>query len=397
MEAMRLPAALLVALAFGACSGAAPPSAPPAAAPPAPPLPPVRHVFVLLLENQAYERTFSARSAAPYLAQTLPAQGALLTHYYAIGHASLANYVALISGQAPNEATQLDCPTFEDFRATAAGLGAHGQLPGSGCVYPRSVPTLPDQIEAAGLTWKAYMEDMGKDPTRESATCGHVPVGALETTNEASRSDQYAAKHDPFVYFHSIIDDAARCNAHVVNLERLPQDLESAATTANFIFITPNLCSDGHDDPCIDGRRGGLTAIDAFLRVWVPLIERSAAFEQDGLLVVTFDESDGAGPEGSSACCAEQPLPGAKFRPGFSGPGGGRVGAVLVSRFVKPGTVSDVPYNHYSMLRTVEAIFTLAPLGYAAEPDLARFGPDVFSASSAAPNASSGSMRRETP
>jgi phosphatidylinositol-3-phosphatase len=383
---MRLLTAMLLAVSLGACSGAAPPPPPPpaAATPPARPLPPVRHVFVLLLENQAYEATFGPQSAAPYLARTLTAQGALLRRYYAIGHASLGNYIALISGQAPNDATQLDCPTFADFRANAARLDAHGQLPGSGCIYPKSVPTLPDQLEAAGLTWRAYMEDMGKDPSRESATCGHVPVGALETTNEASRSDQYAAKHDPFVYFHSIIDDAARCNAHVVNLERLPRDLESAATTANFIFITPNLCSDGHDAPCIDGRRGGLDAIDAFLKSWVPLIERSAAFQADGVLIVTFDESDGAGPEGSSACCAERPLPGARFSPGISGPGGGRVGALVLSRFVKPGTVSDVPYNHYALLRTVEAIFSLPPLGYAAEPELARFGPDVFSAFSAA-------------
>jgi len=84
------------------------------------------------------------------------------------------------------------------------------------------------------------------------------------------------------VYFHSIIDDQARCDAHVVNLERLPQDLRSAATTANYIFITPNLCNDGHDAECVDGRRGGLAAIEVFLRTWVPLIERSPAFKADG-------------------------------------------------------------------------------------------------------------------
>ena len=110
---------------------------------PAAPLPPIRHVFVLLLENQSYAQTFGERSSAPYLARTLPAQGALLTHYYAIGHASLGNYVALVSGQAPNEATQLDCPTFADFKASASGLDAHGQLPGSGCVYP-AIATVPN-------------------------------------------------------------------------------------------------------------------------------------------------------------------------------------------------------------------------------------------------------------
>jgi hypothetical protein len=98
------------------------------------------------------------------------------------------------------------------------------------------------------------------------------------------------------------------------------------------------------------------------------------------MLIITFDESDGAGAEGSSACCGEKPLPGARFPPGFSGPGGGRVGAIVLSKFVKPGTVSTVPYNHYSLLRTVEAIFGLPYLGYAAEPELRAFGADVFSA-----------------
>lgn len=350
-------------------------------------LPPVRHVFVLLLENQAHAVTFGQDSPAPYLARTLPARGALLTQYYGIGHASLGNYIALVSGQAPNEATQLDCATFADFRPSVPGLDAHGQLPGSGCVYPKLVSTLPDQLEAAGFSWKGYMEDMGLDPSREAATCGHVPLGQPETTNEAARSDQYAAKHDPFVYFHSIIDDQARCDAHVVNLERLPQDLTRIATTANYIFITPNLCNDGHDAQCIDGRRGGLAAIDVFLRKWVPLIERSPAFRADGLLIITFDESDAQGPDGASACCGEQPLPGAKYPPGFNGPGGGRIGAVVLSRFVRPGTVSAVPYNHYSLLRTVEAIFGLPYLGYAAAADLKVFGADVFSAAAPHPPA----------
>jgi phosphatidylinositol-3-phosphatase len=379
----RIRPALLALAAVSICGAGVPDStaAPVAGAA----LPPIRHVFLLLLENQSFRDTFGERSPAPYLARTLVAQGALLTEYYAIGHASLGNYVALVSGQAPNEATQLDCPTFADFQPSAPGLDAHGQLPGSGCVYPASVPTLPDQLEAAGLTWKAYMEDMGKDPARERPTCGHVALGRPETTSLASRSDEYAAKHNPFVYFHSIIDDQRRCDSHVVNLGQLPQDLASAATTANYVFITPNLCNDGHDAHCVDGRRGGLAAIDEFLRNWVPLIERSAAFRADGLLVITFDESDGLGAEGSGACCGEQPLPGAKYRPGFNGPGGGRVGAVVLSPFVKPGTVSAVPYNHYSLLRTVEAIFGLRPLGYAAEPQLQVFGRDVFTAAGPRP------------
>jgi hypothetical protein len=355
-----------------------------AAAPATPPaLPPIRHVFVLMLENQSYTLTFGSRSPAPYLARTLPARGALLTQYYAIAHASLGNYIALVSGQAANEATQLDCAVFSDFRPSTPAADAHGQLPGVGCVYPRSVATLPDQLEAAGFTWRAYMEDMGKNPARESATCAHVPVGKLETTQVAQRTDQYAARHNPFVYFHSIIDNQQRCDAHVVNLEHLTEDLKTAAGTPNYVFITPNLCNDGHDAACADGRTGGLVAINAFLKHWVPLIEASPAFHAAGLLVITFDESDGAGPEGSRACCAEQPLPGARYLPGFNGPGGGRVGAVLLSPFIKPGTVSATPYNHYALLRTVETIYGLPYLGYAASAQLKIFGADVFTAAAA--------------
>ena len=350
-------------------------------------LPPVRHVFIIVLENQSYAATFGAHSAAPYLATTLARDGALLQRYYAIGHASLGNYIALLSGQAPNQETQLDCPDFLQFELSSPGLDAHGQAHGAGCVYPLMVRTLPDQLKAAGFTWMAYMEDMGNDPHREAATCAHVALGARETTLLAQVGDQYAAKHNPFVYFHSIIDDRAGCDAHVVNLTRLPQDLQTSAATANYVFITPNLCSDGHDEKCVDGRRGGLAAIDGFLKEWVPLITRSPAFAADGMLIITFDESDGSGAEGASACCGELPLPGARFMPGFNGPGGGRIGAVVLSPFVKPGTVTAAPYNHYSLLRTVEELFGLAPLGYAGEPHLKVFGPDVFTAAARHPPA----------
>lgn len=341
-------------------------------------LPPIRHVFLLVLENQNASVTFANKPPAPYLARTLPAQGALLTNYYGIGHASLDNYIALISGQAPNEKTQLDCPLFTDFLVQQPGLDAHGQLLGVGCAYPSIVKTLPDQLEAAGLTWKGYMEDMGQDPKRERATCGHPQIGKQDRTLVATAKDKYAAKHDPFVYFHTIIDNPARCDAHVVNLDALPGDLRAVATTPNYTFITPNLCNDGHDPECIDGKQGGFPAIDAFLRKWVPLITASPAFQQDGLLVITFDESEGNGREGSTACCGEKPLASARRPAGVMGPGGGRVGAVLLSRFIAPGTVSTVPYNHYSLLRTVEDTFGLAHLGYAAEPDLRPLGADVF-------------------
>lgn len=350
----------------------------PAASAPLPGLPPVRHVFILVLENQSFGTTFGKNSPAPYLANNLTSKGALLTNYYGIGHWSLDNYLALISGQAPNSETQADCPTVTNFRLRQPKLAANGQALGTGCVYPPIVKTVADQLEAAQLSWRGYMEDMGNNPARESATCGHVPPGAEERTSRATVNDKYAAKHDPFVYFHSIIDDQARCDSHVVNLDKLPADLRSVETTPNYSFITPNLCNDGHDAKCVDGGLGGFQAIEAFLQKWVPLITSSAAFRKDGLLIITFDESDSVGDDAATACCGEQGLPGEEQQPGVIGPGGGRIGAVLLSQFIEPGTVSAVPYNHYSMLRYIEDTFGLAHLGYAGQSGLKVFGSDVF-------------------
>ncbi len=335
--------------------------------------PPIRHVFVLVLENESYQVTFGSGSLAPYLATALPRQGALLTRYYGIGHNSLDNYIAMISGQAPNPATQGDCKTYIEFIADGPS-DAQGQLPGSGCIYPANVKTLADQLTGAGLRWKGYMEDMGADPAREASGCGHAAIGSHDATRKASASDEYADKHDPFVYFHSIIDDRAGCARRVVNLSELAGDLKQIGSTPNVAFIVPGLCHDGHDAPCANGEPGGLISADRFLRTWVPRILQSPAFRQNGLLVITFDEGGDA-----TACCGETGLPGGPS-PGKYGPGGGRVGAVLLSPFIAPGTTSGRPYNHYSLLRSIEDIFGLDHLGMARAAQVHSLGRDVFTA-----------------
>jgi phosphatidylinositol-3-phosphatase len=334
--------------------------------------PPIRHVFTIVLENEDASTTFGANPPAPYLASTLRSQGAFLPNYYGIGHNSLDNYLAMISGQAPNLSTQLDCQTFSDF--TPGTIGANGQAIGSGCVYPSGVPTVVGQLAAAGLSWRSYDESMGADPTRESATCGHPAIGAVDKTQAATATDQYATRHDPFVYFHSIIDNAASCASHVVNLNSLTTDLKSIKTTPNYAFITPDLCSDGHDATCANpALPGGFAGINAFLSTWMPKILASPAYKQDGLVMILFDEGVGD----STACCGEIAGPNSPM-PGFTGPGGGDTGAVLLSPFIKPGTSTPAPYNHYSMLRSVEDIFGLGHLGYAGLSGLAPFGSDVF-------------------
>ncbi len=334
----------------------------------------IGHIFVLILENEDYDNSFGTSSPAPYLAKTLPAMGALLQSYYGTGHNSNDNYISMISGQAPNLDTQLDCQTYSNFTQTSTA--ANGQAVGSGCIFPTTVTSLPDQLTKAGLSWKAYMEDMGNTPSRESATCGHPTVGSKDGTQVATTADQYATRHNPFMYFHSIIDDQASCDSHVVNFSGLASDLGSIDSTANYTFLTPNLCHDGHDSPCADGEPGGLTSINTFLQQWVPQILASPAFQKDGLLIITFDESNGITSD-SSACCGEGPGPNTLL-PGLLGLGGGKVGAVLISPFIKAGTVSTTSYNHYSMLRSVGDIFGLQYLGNAGASGQASFGSDVY-------------------
>lgn len=90
----------------------------PAAADAATTLPPIKHVFVLIDENESASSTFGTPASDPYLATALRFEGAYLPDYYGIGHSSLDNYIAMVSGQAPNPLTSGDCPTFEDFPVT---------------------------------------------------------------------------------------------------------------------------------------------------------------------------------------------------------------------------------------------------------------------------------------
>jgi hypothetical protein len=422
------------------------------ATPSAKPLTPsLKHVIVIDLENESFNETFGPDSPATYLNNVLVPQGQLLTNYYGIGHASTDNYIAQVSGQAPNQTSSSDCITslanlhgaFVDV--TPGTLDPDqtrypGQVDGNGCVYPSSVQTIGDQLDAQGgpnansgaITWRDYSEDMGNDPVRDHGTsdplggtdCAHPAVGGgTDLTNAASATDQYADRHVPFVFFHSVIDNEANCDSHVVPLGtvqvgtngapdtfsgHLAQDLAQERTTPEFAFITPNLCNDGHDASCAGtntegGKTGGLVAADLWLKHWMPLILNSPAY-RDGhtMVVVTFDEGDVI--HDATACCNEQPGPNSNGNPGFSPllgqfgylkpptaagqyPGGGRIGAVLLSpKYISAGSVNDTPYNHYSALRSYEDLLGvttggsdgLGHLGFAGQPGLQAFGADVF-------------------
>ncbi|HEX5526140.1 MAG TPA: alkaline phosphatase family protein [Solirubrobacterales bacterium] len=337
-------------------------------------VPQIKHLFVIVLENENAETSFGPNSPAPYLGTTLREAGAFIPNYYGIGHESLDNYIAMVSGQPPNPQTQSDCQLYTEM--LPGTLREDSVALGQGCVFPRGVRTVANQLEGAGLSWHGYMQDMANAvPEGEPASCRHPAIGAIDPTQKARAADQYAARHNPFVYFHSIIDFPT-CQENDVDLSRLPGDLARARTTPSYSFITPDLCSDGHDETCANpALPGGFAGIEAFLREWVPRIEASAAYRDQGAIFVTFDESA----SGASSCCNE---PAGPNTPNNGGPeygsGGGRVGAVMLSPCIEPGTVTQTPYNHYAFLRWSEDDFGLPHLAYAGAAGLKPFGSDVF-------------------
>jgi hypothetical protein len=400
---------------------------------------------------------------------------------------SLGNYISQVSGQATNPTLNNDCldlnslshpPVVGGFTDIIPATDAAdqkafpGQVVGDGCVFPapsanrRGAQTIGDQLDhryagGAGsvqdrdsdaerdvatdrrLNWRSYAEDMGDDPARDygvpdpfgGVDCAHPPIGGVDNSNSAAANDQYATRHNPFVYFHSTIDDQSRCNRHVVPLGKLIvgvdgspdtfqghlyNDLRDARRTPRFMFVSPNLCNDGHDATCIapnvEGTKnaagkniGGLVSADLWLKHWMPMIFSSPAYRSGKLLVVlTFDES---GFTDSRACAkANQADCGSPTGPNVSNPGfspvlglfglqkkpaapyvyagGGQVGAVLFNaRLIEPGSVNTTGvYNHFSALRSYEDLLGitrggddgLGHLGFAAADGMSPFGPDVF-------------------
>jgi hypothetical protein len=390
----------------------------------------INHIIVIELENEGYETTFGPGSPATYLNGTLRKKGELLQNYYGIGHDSLDNYIAQVSGQAPTEDTQADCADGGFAYANVAPGAADpnqtanpGQVDGEGCVYPAAVKTIANQLDAKYppnktthvASWRAYEQDMGNTPSRDGGVadpsggtdCAHPAIGATDTAEVATSVDQYTTRHNPLMWFHSITDNTAECNANVVPLgqpgatSHLVKDLKSEKTTPRFAFITPNLCSDGHDGTCAGpnstgGHVGGLTGADQFLQTWVPLILKSPAYKHgDTLVVITFDEADvdSSDPTYAAACCNEATGPNT-HAPGNAGlstdtaPGGGQTGALLLdAKYIAPGTTDTTgSYNHYSALRSYEDLLGLTTggadgkghLGFAAAKGLAPFGKDVF-------------------
>jgi hypothetical protein len=351
-------------------------------------LPPIQHVFVIVLADHGFEETYGPSSTVTYFSKVLAEKGELLSNYYGVTSGDLANEVALIGGQGPNPATAANCPEYKDFATPT--LSATGQAEGEGCVYPAEAETLPGQLVAAKKSWKAYLEGIGNGQAGEPTTCRHPAIGEADS-GVPRPGDPYETWRNPFVYFHSIVD-SPECAERDVGLEQLSGDLKKEARTPSFSYIVPDVCHDGGEVPCEPGAPVGLAAAQPWLETVIGEIEASAAYKKSGLIAITSAQARQDLPEpDTSACCGTPEYPGLPAPevapPPASGPvkesgGGGRVGMLLLSPFVAPGSVNESGYyNHFSFLLSVgELLEVTPPLGYAAEPVLTAFDETVYNA-----------------
>jgi hypothetical protein len=360
------------------------------------------------------------------MGRTLSKQGKLFPFYYGVAGSELANQIALVSGQGPTAQTESGCSVFTGFQA--AGTGKHGQLLGSGCVYPRQTQTLGGQLAAAHLTWKAYLQGMANGQPGQAQTCRHPALGTGDRNLSPQPGDPYMTGRNPFVYFDSVIGTRA-CAKQDVDLTQLSTDLTKVSSTPNLSYIVPDPCDDGSPQPCQPSATPGPAQADSFLRTLLKEIESSPAYKAGGLIAITSDEAPQTGPNADpSSCCATPKYPNLPATaPTSTAPtntttttgaptttssttttapatstsatstsatsststtttttttsppnlgtsqgqtsptgGGGQTGLLLISPWVKPGTSDPVDYfNHFSLLASLEEIFNLKRLGYA--------------------------------
>jgi phospholipase C len=291
------------------------------------------HVVVLVLENENFDNSWGPDSPAHYL-NSLRARGVFADQYFATGHASLDNYVAMVSWQPANPLSSSDC--------LAVNLWT--------CVQPQSAMAngrnLGDQLDDAHVSWKGYMDSMPQPCFHADYTPAAPPSDPYQGNSQQAPAKDYADRHNPFNYFADIVANDTRCAAHVVPYGRLRADF-AADTLPQFSFITPDTCHDGHDDPCSDGQPGGLVSADRWLQ---PNVETLLAYlwQHNGLLLVTFDEN-GVTDGPPFGCCTGGP----GSAPGF----GGRVGLLALSPLLPANTVVHSQNDHMSLLRTIEDSF----------------------------------------
>ncbi len=282
-------------------------------------------MFLISLASPGYDASFGTASQMPYLSGTLRQQGVLLTNYSLLDTAPLPNGIAAVSGQPPSAATKAGCPRYEE------------------CVQEVETLTLADQLVGARLRWHGYIEAMQNPEAKPESCVAPEPEAPVAPTPSG-----YSPLLNPFIFFHSLLD-LGDCDENDVPLDKLAGDLGKTEKTANFSYISPSLCNAGFRGNCPEGTADGPAAADAFLAKVVPEILASPAYKKDGLLIVSFGAAD----------------PAAATDPATAPADPRKVGGLLLSPLLTPGGTDGAAYDPYSVLRSIEDLFALDPLGKA--------------------------------
>jgi hypothetical protein len=306
------------------------------------------HVVQVFLENESAGVTWEHDPGLRAIASS----GLYIPGYYGVGHASLDNYEAAFGAVAPTTQGQADC------------LGmAYGT-----CIFPTTYPTIGKLLDQAGLPWKVYAEGQAGAPLGHS--CLHALSRSLPDFYQGPLTNGYATRHNPAPWFDSVLTKGgseAYCQAHNPDLKQLASDARSAATMPAFSFVAPDTCHDGHDtsstggcllDPEGPTYPSGIQAIDAWLPGFIHQLTSQPWWTQgNNVLFVTFDEGNATDLSGCASC--------------GDGSAGGRVGAVVFSPHIVPGTTSSWQGDHYGFLRTLETAWQLPSLKSTIDPSLA--------------------------
>jgi hypothetical protein len=242
---------------------------------------PFKKVLIVIFENTDYQRAVSQ----PFFAK-FAKDGALLTNLLAETHPSQPNYLALVSG------TTHGVTNNNKVNLNARHVG--------------------DLLEAKGKSWKIYLEDYP----------GNCFTGAS--------SGKYARKHNPFISFLNVQQDAARCNAHLVGSDTFQTDAQSG-NLPDFSIYVPNQSNDGHDM--------GVGYADCWFSSTFGSLLQNPTFMQGLLVIATFDEAKGKGAKPN------------------------RIYTALRGDMVKSGAQFPAQASHYSLLKMIEDAFGLGNLG----------------------------------
>jgi phosphatidylinositol-3-phosphatase len=340
---MRLNRTATVAVALAGAAWLAVPAVS-SADTPSSPIPRYNHIVEIMMENTSFS-TIIGNPLAPNLNHLADNYG-LATDYFGVTHPSEPNYMTNIAGS--NFGVQDD----NQFYCTAALANAPGFHCGGTTVdHTIDAPTLADQLTAAGMTWKGYFQSLPPIPPSGVINFGPDANGPYTFKSPSNFNALYASKHNPFVNF----TGTQGALDNMVPDTQLAADLASG-NLPNYSLVVPDQCHDMHGTGTCPDTNQLISAGDAYVGSIVKEIMKSPTWDQgSNAIVITWDEDDflDAGQTGTGCC-------------GFD-PGGGRVATIVITNQGEEHITDNTPYNHYSLLLTLEDAFGLGCLQHACD------------------------------